>query len=407
MKYTCYTILLLLISSASFGQIDINEALWQNAYTSDNETYKAYFNKYRTSDSTKRSERSLIVKYAPKTIVDTANIIDGDKKQTFVRVLKVSVHKLYTEGKVEEMVYIDTNSLRYYYKEYTNSHSITVQYPWGDKFLFSDDSVGMNNEVYKPYKYISLYYQDTLKSNLFDTYSFTEDANITKRDVRNRLLGYHSKYNLYLGVTYTPSVSLHGVAVNSATFTDLNAIFHRDSNEHASYGHSASFQIGYNFRRHTVYAELLRMRYGFVSKQSIVDWSQGGLAVADIRDISYIFRNSGIGIGYQYSGYEHLINGAIEMGVYYQFFDVTYQEKEAYKKDELSTIYPSNMRKLQLNTNAFGFKLGMGLSIRPNYRVEFKLMPTLFYNTTPANTGSINTYFYNIGVTTGFAYRGI
>lgn len=236
------------------------------------------------------------------------------------------------------------------------------------------------------------------------TVHFFTDTALSLREIKNTTVGALDPSNFYIGIFYTPSATFRSITIEDPQFADLDAVNDRHDAETNRYGHAVSLQLGYNYGRHTVYGEYLHLRQGFNSTNQTIDW-QTGLPAKAPGQRKYVFSNMGLGIGYNYSGYDHFVNTVIELGAYYNFFDVYYQDTTTFITEDVVKQYTNPMRAAGLRKNVFGLKAGLGLSLRPTFRWEIKLMPTIYYNLTPTNNGVLETRLYNIGLTLGVGCR--
>lgn len=236
------------------------------------------------------------------------------------------------------------------------------------------------------------------------TINFFTDTTLSLREIKNTTVGALDPSNFYIGIFYTPSAGFRSITIDEPQFADLDALNDRHDAETNRYGHAISLQLGYNYGRHTVYGEYLHLRQGFNSTNQTINW-QTGLPAKAAGQRKYVFSSMGLGIGYNYSGYDHFVNTVIELGAYYNFFDVYYQDTTTFITEDVVKQYTNPMRTAGLRKNVFGLKAGLGLSLRPTFRWEIKLMPTIYYNLSPLNNGVLETRLYNIGLTLGVGCR--
>ncbi len=352
---------------------------------------------------------SLHVAYHPQVVVDTVSVFydsvaipsDPAKKipqlKSFQRRINVNVTRSYKPGIVEEWSQIDTNKLKYY--EITPARGLVPILRLTDltRNRYHDSNIGSGRYTYE----LSPFSTDTLGWSIFYTVT---DTTLSLREIKNTTVGALDPSNFYIGIFYTPSAGFRSITLDEPQFADLDALNDRHDAETNRYGHAVSLQLGYNYGRHTIYGEYLHLRQGFNSTNQTINWQTGMPAMA-AGQRKYVFSSMGLGIGYNYSGYDHFVNTVIELGAYYNFFDVYYQDTTTFITEDVVKQYTNPMRAAGLRKNVFGLKAGLGLSLRPTFRWEIKLMPAIYYNLSPANNGVIETRLYNIGLTLGVGCR--
>jgi hypothetical protein len=238
-------------------------------------------------------------------------------------------------------------------------------------------------------------------------FSKPSDAIITWTDVRayryrngkrlNNLIGKYRKLWIYLGAHYTPSFAYRKVRINSAQLNTSEQLNQREANEYNVYGYACGIQAGVTFKqKHTLFIEYLRLTQGFEAMGQTIDWHTGNPSVS-ATDRQYIFKSDGVGIGYSFSKYDHIINFAFETGLYHTFLAGGNQLDTLSTKEQLINV--------GIRERHWGGKLGAGLSFRPRYGTEFRLMPVVYYNFTSHNKGSFRTGLYNVGLNISACFR--
>lgn len=206
----------------------------------------------------------------------------------------------------------------------------------------------------------------------------------------------------YTSINFTPAIAYRSIHVNQPQFADYSAIEKRGDNERAVFGYSSDVQIGVTFNKnHTLGVEACYTKQGFNNTKDSLNW-QTGLAVSTTtqHENNYSFRYGGIGIFYNYNSYYSVVNPVFEVGIRYMYADN--RMTNSYDGTELP---PSTQRSIGIRPNQITGKIGLGFSIRPSYGTSIKVMPTMLYNLTSTGSDILTSRMYNIGITTGIAFR--
>lgn len=242
------------------------------------------------------------------------------------------------------------------------------------------------------------------------TYDINRDTSDLSRSMRVNIYNryfftkYYKKARLSLGVSYSPQFAYRAVLVNDPKFNDPAILDSRADNERLLYGQTFSALVGIALgRTHTIYAEYINMQQGFKSIKSFIDWNTG-LPQPAAEDRKYRFISNGVGVGYFKTGVDHRINLAADMGFSVLFLKC-YDDgvmKDPIKDEALKTDPVTAGLK---RTTLMG-KFGIGINCRIWNEYSVKMIPTIYYNFTPASAGeqTLRTRLFNIGLTTGIMF---
>jgi len=230
-------------------------------------------------------------------------------------------------------------------------------------------------------------------------HQYRKDYRLKHRYARNNSYTFG-----YASVSYAPSIGFRSLSINTPQFSSTPGLDSRNRNERAIYAQVISVQVGGTFNRvNTFFIEGNTAVFGFNSIMAM-NWKTG-LDTIGIPNNNYHYRyyRSGLGIGYNYSGFKNLINPVFEAGLYC-YFTKTF-DRSQYDNGGTQIKIDQDLRDAGVQPNFVGFKTGIGLNVRCGYLSEVKFVPTLYYNLTAFSKGDIATRFYNVGLSVGFALR--
>lgn len=187
---------------------------------------------------------------------------------------------------------------------------------------------------------------------------------------------------LYISAGIMPLLSNRQVLVNAPSFSNNDIINHSKYNESAIYGMGYNLKIGGRIkRRHIIFADVTYMNHGFKTTYDNIDPFTGNKDVL-AKARSYDLNSLLFGLGYSYNNYivKRILNYTAEISIYSSTDD-----------NDLPTSVPSNNLRI-------GLKAATGISIKPNYRHDIKVMPTLLYDFTAFTKDAISTRFYSFGL---------
>ncbi|MGZ4044294.1 MAG: hypothetical protein ACXVO9_13910 [Bacteroidia bacterium] len=140
------------------------------------------------------------------------------------------------------------------------------------------------------------------------------------------------------------------------------------------------------FKNHVFYVEGMKNEQGYSILYDSIN-PLTGLNDAAFKASTDRFSAFAIGIGYSYNPYisNRHVNFAFEIAPYY-------------------TVQSTGDSLTLHNEKRFGIKTAAGISIKPNYRWDIKIMPTLLYDTSPLRSTDIKTRLYNYGVSVSVGF---
>ena len=197
----------------------------------------------------------------------------------------------------------------------------------------------------------------------------------------------------FVGVSYMPSVAYRQIRIHNAQFENNGLLNSRTASEKARYGQSIGIMSGYNLcHKHLFYLEGTYSVQGFKTNDDSINWQTGKPMPDSLRMKTYTFFNYTIGSGYSFRNYDvdSHIGFAADIGMYYTV------------QGGYSNSTFKNEGQLFLEKNRFGFKAGLGIVVKPNYRHEIKIMPTLRYDLSPVYKSDLTTRLYNVGLTISY-----
>lgn len=190
----------------------------------------------------------------------------------------------------------------------------------------------------------------------------------------------------YISVGAIGTLSNRTILINEPTYTNDTFINKTKYKEDPIYNLNFTARIGTRFKKyHTFFIEGTYLKQGFNVKYDSINPFIGKREIG-ANSKEYSVSSYLIGLGYNYttySPYRHFFFTS-DLGVYASIQNNT------------------NAINITPNKNRFGVKIAMGVAYKPNYRHDFKLMPTLFYDLTPYTSQTIKTRFYSLGVTLSY-----
>lgn len=393
MNRIMYTIIALLVFNNIYAQ-GLEE--WSEKYYSEAQP-----------DTVRKNGDGLTVIYHPLIMTDTIIHKHGpDSMKKYItierRITELNLTRVFKKNMVTDTFSISKphESIKYYeLKNNSDSIRLDALFTENDTFVFIDKNVPTNFPIQN-----TIRFSNDPKLKTWPKV-YRRDTFLTRRDVVN-MVGELDPNNWYFGANFVPAAAYRSTSINSAEYREAESIYTRDTTETAGYGQTFSIQLGYTFSTvHTLYAEFIHMRQGFMSTR-VLDWRTSQDTAA--QPTRYRYYGNGVGLGYNYSGYRNVVNLEIDMGIYHLFSGINY-DGGVQIPDSIYSDVPARkayIRSQGVRANMFGVKAGLGLNIRPEYRFEIRLVPTIYYNIIPTNLGGpVNTRLYNIGIAVGIAYR--
>lgn len=191
---------------------------------------------------------------------------------------------------------------------------------------------------------------------------------------------------LYLSGGAMPLLSNRQVLVSTPGLKNDAIINNSKYKENAVYGMGYEFKLGFRIKRnHIIYANAMYWEHGFKTSYNQMNPFTGDKAAA-YKATEYKVSSLAFGLGYSYNNYipGRVCNFTSELGLY-----------SSTDADTMNTsVGSSNLR--------VGFKAAAGLSLKPNYRCDFKLMPVFLYDFTAYTKNTISTRFYSVGLMVSF-----
>lgn len=188
-----------------------------------------------------------------------------------------------------------------------------------------------------------------------------------------------------LGFNFAPSFAYRRLYINNADAinADVNAEFlKRKGTETFDFGFTTSLSVGYAYKAHHIYAEGILMQQGFKTISNGIDWSTGKIIAGKATTYKVVSIGAGVGYSYRKFWYLNKVGCIIDGGLY------------------ISKPFPqSPSTSVDFGKAIVGLKAGVGLSFRPDYLNEIRLMPVVYYNFTNSSRGAaFGTHFINAGM---------
>lgn len=191
---------------------------------------------------------------------------------------------------------------------------------------------------------------------------------------------------LYISLGIIPSIANRHLLV-SAPITKSDIVINNSKYYEAPiYNFNINGKIGIRLKRqHIIVADFTYLNQGFKTNYDGINPFTGKSDI-QFNNTEYKLSTLAMGLGYSYNPYisnRHL-NFASETVIY-----------SSQDNNTIETYTSSNNRRI-------GFKAALGLSYKPNFRHDFKFMPTIYYDLISFTKNDISTRFYNLGFT--FSY---
>jgi hypothetical protein len=366
--YSISTPTISFISKNNNDNIQISNFIYKNSIKSD--SIFSYNNSHDTIPSdTKNYIRSIQTLTIILTQINTGNknitatfSVEKNKTINIKNSIDISNNqfKLYIPSQPLEQLILQpitesiTNTLT------INTSSVTTNSFTTSVYIYS---LQTTNEVQVKFK------NSSERRALYETYLFQK---------KNR--GW-----FYISAGAIGALSNRTVLINEPTYTNDTFINKTKYKEEPIYTINFTGRLGARLKRkHTVFVEGTYLKQGFNVKYDNINPFLGKHEVINAKEYSVTSLLIGLGYNYtRYSTYRHFFF-TTDIALYASVHDYT----------NASNISPTK--------NRAGFKIAMGVAYKPNYRHDFKLMPTVFYDVSPYTRENIKTRFYSVGFTLSY-----
>lgn len=360
--------------------------MWTTIYTSELKlSGKPH---HYSKDAKNKKDKTKVIATYTRTVIRRYSK-DG---KTYELVTNEEITKTYKNDHIIEENIKITDEALYIYNGSKND--MKVKLDSGDYIIKFDMEESGNPKSQSP---------KTINIHTFSINHSAQPLYLVKKNLLKDYRATSKAVHLYFSLNYTPSVAYRSLSVRQSQFSDYASVDKRTANETSIYGDAYNIQAGITYRnKHTIAIEGLFLRQGFRSQNDTIQWPTGLAQPDTIGAKEYRFMYGGLGIGYNYTTYKHILNPVVEMGLYYMFINnriVPMGKTTGYE------LGKSEQRNIGLHPNQFVGKLGLGISIRPNYRLDIKLMPVIYYNFTTTRGTVLGTRLHNAGITAGIGVR--
>lgn len=223
------------------------------------------------------------------------------------------------------------------------------------------------------------------------------------RQLNKQITAYKKNVYGYISIHYTPAMAYRSLVVRQAQFADYDMIQRRENAERMIYGYAKGIQGGFLFKRnHTIFLEGSIMKQGFSSKYDTVDLLSGSSSLGASPVTEYSYKYMGIGIGYNYCPYKSWVNPVLELSVHYMFGNSRLSVIDSSGERQIKY---AEQRSMDIQARQFIGKAGFGVSVRPSYAFDIRLMPVFFYNFTTTGNSVLANRLFNIGISCGMGIR--
>jgi len=236
---------------------------------------------------------------------------------------------------------------------------------------------------------------------------------ITRRSNRigyeNWLLKNKNHISFFIGGNFSPGSSYRSYKATSLTQYPYEEYRYRSSSERNVYGNKMDLNGGLiQGRKHHYYLSIHYQTSGFRADSSqLINWKTGLANGGAYEDITYRFKQIGVGIGYKYIGYSYnyLLAPVFDISLYYS--RVTRYQAYTIADSSLTSLSGSrNLKKSYIKPAQFGIQLGLGVAARFNYNWDVHVVPIIAYNINSVNDGrQLKAYLFHTGVQCGVNYR--